>query len=130
MQCDQCRAGFLLEFSPRFGRQFLIRAGKRIAFVAVTLTLSLIAAGCAFTRAGSQNTAPGPSFTTQPSSQSVVIGQTATFAVVASGTAPLSYQWKRNGGNVGGNSASYTTAATTSADNGASFQVVVSNSAG
>src|SRR6202040_700578 len=50
--------------------------------------------------------------------------------VAATGTAPLSYQWTKNGSNVGTNSATYTTAATTSTDNGAQIQVTVSNSAG
>ena len=71
-----------------------------------------------------------PAITTQPADATVTVGQTATFNVVATGTAPLSYQWKKNGTNVGTNSASYTTAATTSADNNAQIQVVVSNSAG
>src|SRR5207245_1341094 len=49
----------------------------------------------------------------------------------ASGTAPLSYQWRKNGTAISGaTSASYTTPATTTADNGAQFTVVVSNSAG
>ena len=38
-----------------------------------------------------------PSITTQPANQTVTAGQTATFSVVASGTAPLSYQWQKNG---------------------------------
>ena len=76
------------------------------------------------------NAAPvAPSITTQPGSQSVTAGQTATFSVAATGTAPLSYQWQKNGVNVGTNSSSYTAAATTS-DNGASFTVTITNSAG
>ena len=71
-----------------------------------------------------------PTITTQPASISVALGQTATFTVVASGTAPLSYQWTKAGANVGTNSATYTTPATTSADNGVHIQVTVSNSAG
>src|SRR5271163_1254622 len=72
-----------------------------------------------------------PSIVTQPSSQSVLAGQTATFSVAASGTQPLTYQWQENGAAINGAvSANYTTAATTSADNGASFVVVVTNSAG
>jgi len=72
-----------------------------------------------------------PAITTQPVNQSVTAGQTATFSVVASGTAPLSYQWRKNTANIGGATASsYTTPATTSADNGAKFDVVVSNTAG
>jgi hypothetical protein len=72
-----------------------------------------------------------PTITTQPVNQTVTAGQTATFSVVANGTAPLSYQWQKNGANIGGaTSASYTTPATASADNGSTFQVVVSNSKG
>ena len=72
-----------------------------------------------------------PSITTQPASQTVTAGQTATFTVAATGTAPLSYQWKKNGVNLtGATSSSYTTATTTTGDNGATFQVTVSNAAG
>jgi hypothetical protein len=72
-----------------------------------------------------------PSITTQPISQTATVGQTATFSVTATGTAPLSYQWKKNGAAISGAaSASYTTPATTSSDNGAQFTVVVSNSVG
>jgi hypothetical protein len=76
------------------------------------------------------NTAPvGPSITTQPANQTVTVGQTATFTVVATGTAPLTYQWQKNSTSINGaNSASYTTPATTSADNGAKFDVIVTNS--
>jgi hypothetical protein len=70
-----------------------------------------------------------PSITTQPANQTVTSGQTATFSVVATGTAPLSYQWRKNTANIGGaTSANYTTPATTSADNNAKFDVVVTNS--
>jgi len=73
----------------------------------------------------------GPSITTQPASQTVTAGQTATFSVTASGTAPLSYQWHKNGTAINGaNSASYTTPATSISDNAAQFAVAVSNSAG
>ncbi len=72
-----------------------------------------------------------PTITTQPVSRTVTAGQTATFSVTAAGTAPLSYQWQKNGANISGaTSASYTTPATTSTDNGATYDVVVSNSAG
>ena len=78
------------------------------------------------------NAAPAaPSITSQPASQTVTAGQTATFSVTASGTAPLNYQWLRNGAAVSsGPSASYTTPTTTTADTGAQFTVAVSNSAG
>src|SRR5207302_8117054 len=61
---------------------------------------------------GSEKVAP--TITTQPANQTVTAGQTASFAVTANGTAPLSYQWQKNGANIGGaTSASYTTPATT-----------------
>ena len=72
-----------------------------------------------------------PSISSQPASKTVAVGQTASFSVAAKGTAPLSYQWQKNGAAIGGaTSSSYTTPATTSTDNGALFAVVVSNSVG
>ena len=66
-----------------------------------------------------------PSITTQPANQTVNVGQTATFTVVATGAPPLSYQWQKNQVNIAGaTSASYTTPATTSTDNGTSFRVI------
>ena len=72
-----------------------------------------------------------PTITTQPVSQTVTAGQTAAFTVAATGTAPLNYQWSKNGARVSGaTSSTYTTPTTTSSDNGAQFTVVVSNGAG
>jgi hypothetical protein len=72
-----------------------------------------------------------PSITAQPTSKTVTAGQSATFAVTATGGAPLSYQWQKNGTVISGAiSTSYTTPAETTADNGAQFSAVVSNSAG
>jgi hypothetical protein len=72
-----------------------------------------------------------PSITTQPASKTILSGQTATFSVSATGTAPLTYQWSKGGTAIGSaTSASYTTPATTSADSGSQFTVTISNSAG
>lgn len=72
-----------------------------------------------------------PTITAQPASQTVTVGESASFAVTASGTAPLSYQWRRNGANISSaTSSSYRIAVTTTTDNGATFSVVVSNSVG
>jgi hypothetical protein len=82
-------------------------------------------------RGGGGTAGTEPAITTQPASVSVTIGSTASFSVVATGTAPLSYQWSRGGTAISGaTSASYTTAATVLADNGAVFTVMVSNSVG
>ena len=77
------------------------------------------------------STSNPPSIITQPASKSVTVGQTATFSVTAAGTGTLTYQWKKAGAAISGaNSSSYTTPATTSADNGAQFAVTVTNSVG
>ena len=72
-----------------------------------------------------------PTISSQPTSATVTPGQTATFRVTANGTPAPTYQWKKGGTNISGaTSASYTTPATVSGDNGAVFTVVVTNSAG
>jgi hypothetical protein len=43
-----------------------------------------------------------PTILAQPTSQTVIVGDSATFAVVAGGTAPLSYQWNFNGVDISG----------------------------
>jgi len=76
-------------------------------------------------------TAQAPTITTQPANQTVTVGQTATFTVTATGSAPLSYQWQKGTTDISGaTSASYTTPATVVGDSGSTYRVVVSNSAG
>lgn len=79
-------------------------------------------------------TAPTPTapvITAQPQSASAPYGQAATFSVGASSTLAVSYQWSRNGAAIAGaTSTSYTTPITVPGDNGASFTVTATNSAG
>ncbi|MCE2646300.1 MAG: immunoglobulin domain-containing protein, partial [Burkholderiaceae bacterium] len=57
--------------------------------------------------------AVAPSITAQPAAVSVTEGQTAAFSVTATGTAPLAYQWRRNGADIAGaTAATYSLAAT------------------
>lgn len=65
-----------------------------------------------------------PAITQQPNNQTVVNGGTATFTIAATGTPTLSYQWKKNGSNVGTSSPTYSFVVAC-ADNGATFQCVV-----
>jgi len=72
-----------------------------------------------------------PTITAQPADTTVRVGQKARFSVTATGTAPLHYQWTKNGVNItGATKASYMTPPTTTEDNGALFAVTVSNLAG
>ncbi|HEY1109873.1 MAG TPA: immunoglobulin domain-containing protein [Opitutaceae bacterium] len=74
--------------------------------------------------------ATAPAITTQPASLAISAGASATFNVAASGTAPLSYQWRKNGVAISGaTSASYSINAASAGD-AATYTVVVSNSAG
>jgi hypothetical protein len=83
------------------------------------------------TLAVSSATAVAPSIATQPASKTVAPGQTATFTVAATGTAPMTYQWNKNGTAINGaTSSTYTTPVTTTSDNAEQFNVVVTNSAG
>lgn len=71
-----------------------------------------------------------PVITSSPSSQSLVAGSDATFTVTATGTDPLSYQWRKNTQNItGATTASYTIVGVQTTD-AASYDVVVSNMAG
>jgi hypothetical protein len=69
--------------------------------------------------------------TTQPANLSVAAGGDAVFAVSATGTEPLSYQWRRNGQNIAGaNGAVLRLSSVAAGDDGAQLSVVVSNAAG
>jgi glucose/arabinose dehydrogenase len=72
-----------------------------------------------------------PTIVTHPTSQTVAVGQPATFTVSASGTPPLSYQWQRNMVDIPTEtSPSYTLRNAQLADSGAKFRVRVSNGGG
>lgn len=71
-----------------------------------------------------------PAITTQPVAVSVNVGATAAFSVTATGNS-LAYQWLKDDVVISGaTGATYTTAATVAADDGAYFSVAVSNGAG
>lgn len=67
--------------------------------------------------------------TAQPAGQAVCPGSNVTFSVTATGTG-LSYQWRKNGINIGGaNSASYSIAGVTAGDAG-NYDVIVTGTCG
>ena len=72
-----------------------------------------------------------PTITTPPLSQTVYVGDPATFTVIADGTSPLAYRWFRNANLIASaTGSSYTLATTTLNDQGALFSVMVSNALG
>jgi hypothetical protein len=72
-----------------------------------------------------------PLIATQPVNAVVFAGRSARFEVAATGQAPLSYQWKKNGTEISkATSTIYATPATAMSDTGAQYTVVVSNRAG
>jgi len=74
---------------------------------------------------------PAPMIVSQPVNNVQTSGHPASFWVAATGQAPLSYQWQKNGADIPGATANWhTTPATTAVDNEATFRAVVSNSSG
>jgi hypothetical protein len=103
------------------GAAFTVTVSNSVGSVTSTAATLTVAAAAA----------TPPVITTEPANESVTVGSAATFTVVATGTAPLSYQWSRGGTPISGaTAASYTTAPTVMTDTGATFTVVVSNTAG
>lgn len=71
-----------------------------------------------------------PSIATQPQSQTVSAGNSATFTIGASGDAPLAYQWRKNNSPIGGAIGTSYTINNASSSDIASYSVVVTNNVG
>jgi alpha-tubulin suppressor-like RCC1 family protein len=93
------------------------------------------AAGSATSPAASLTVNPGPApvapaITTPPTGLVVIPGATATFAVAATGSGPLAFQWQRNGADLPGATAPVLTFTNVSGAEAGNYSVVVSNAAG
>ncbi len=113
-------------------RCFSANFKKRIPIIAFLVCAALLTAGCSTPAGYGSGPAPTPpkdvAITTQPANLAVPIGRPATFTVAATGTAPIYYEWLKNGVPIdGANSSSYTTPNITLADSGSTYQVIVSN---
>ncbi|MSU58800.1 MAG: hypothetical protein EXS35_11640 [Pedosphaera sp.] len=74
--------------------------------------------------------AGGPAIDTQPWSRVVEPGANVTFTVGASGTATLAYQWRKDGANLAGATASIYSIANAQSPSAGGFSVVVTNAEG
>jgi len=75
-------------------------------------------------------TAQAPSISTQPASQTANADAPVSFAVVATGTAPLRYQWTLNGTELAGANAATLSLTKATVDSSGSYRVLVSNDGG
>ena len=83
--------------------------------------------------AGSAGKCPGPfppGITAQPTNQTVVVGGTVTFTVMAGGTPPLSYQWNFNGTNISGATNTLLTLTNVQSSQAGNYAVLVTNTLG
>ena len=71
-----------------------------------------------------------PRITTEPQSQTVTVGQSASFSVVATGTGPLDHQWSLDGSAIPGATESILTLADVQPADSGSYTVVVTNLVG
>lgn len=71
-----------------------------------------------------------PTISQYPASQTVEAGQTVTFTVVATGTAPLSYQWYAGANPISGATSDRYVRANVQPDDAGVYSVAVSNAAG
>jgi outer membrane protein assembly factor BamB len=71
-----------------------------------------------------------PVFAQQPTDANATIGGSATFSVEVNGTAPLTYQWQKNGVDINGSTANTLTLSNLTEDNNGTYRLIVSNAFG
>jgi len=71
-----------------------------------------------------------PTILTDPLSQSVAVGADVSFTVIAGGTPPLRYQWRKGVAPIGGATNDFYTLNNVQADAAADYSVVVTNNFG
>ncbi|MEY2880303.1 MAG: hypothetical protein RLZZ15_2683 [Verrucomicrobiota bacterium] len=71
-----------------------------------------------------------PAITAQPAATSLNPGQAGALTVAATGTAPLTYQWRKDGANVAGATGAALTFASAATADAGSYSVVITNAFG
>ncbi|MFN7138542.1 MAG: immunoglobulin domain-containing protein, partial [Limisphaerales bacterium] len=97
--------------------------------VVVANSLAQVTSSIAVLSVVAGSTTP-PEIVTQPLSQMIDAGESVTFSVIASGTEPLSYQWRKNGQVIADATTSSHTIAQVETGDAGSYTVVISNAAG
>ncbi|HTU33485.1 MAG TPA: hypothetical protein VMF66_06750 [Candidatus Acidoferrum sp.] len=96
-----------------------------LASLVIVAMLALIVSGCDTTHSGP------PVIVDQPVNQTASVGESTVFGVNVHGKPPLQYQWRKNGQDLyAATFPNYSTGAVTAADNGATYDVVITNSLG
>lgn len=75
-------------------------------------------------------TAEAPLITTAPTAAAVGTGESVTFAVAATGSGALSYQWRKDGVAISGATSSWYTLASPTPSSSGSYTIVVTNTVG
>lgn len=105
---------------------YAINAVQAVDAGSYTVTVSN-SAGSATSNAAVLTVNQAVAITTQPTSLTVDVGQPASFSVTASGMAPISYQWAKDGAVIpGATAATYSVAAASASDAG-TYTVLVTD---
>ncbi|MFN5323547.1 MAG: T9SS type A sorting domain-containing protein [Bacteroidota bacterium] len=91
-----------------------------------------VTGGCGTINSSSANLTvnPATAIATQPVASTLCAGNTANFSVAATGQAPITYQWSKDGANISGATSSTYSIASAQAANGGQYTVTVSGGCG
>lgn len=107
----------------------LLRCRLSLTICAAAMALSACGGGSGWPPPAQANT-PAPAITSAPQSVALDAGGSTTLSVTATGSAPLSYQWRKDGQTISSAKAPSLTISNAGIDQAGSYTVVVSNAAG
>lgn len=107
-----------------------VQAADNGATYRVLVANTYIPSGISSSSATLTVTSAAPAITTQPASQTVNAGDSVTFTAAASGNPAPTYQWRKNGVDIGGATSSSLTISGVAAGDAANYTVVATNSSG
>jgi hypothetical protein len=109
--------------------ELIIANAQRINAGSYTVSITNLVTGLSFTAPAA--TLSGPAvFLQQPISQNIRVGSNVTFSVMATGLAPVTIQWQRQGTNIAGATNNTLTFTNVQIPDDAAFTAAISNSYG